>query len=66
MENKIGQNFFQVKDMTDEEKYEMYMKVPHEELVKMKIEEEKYINTLINKYIPAMMKGAAQGFTRKY
>lgn len=31
----------QVIEMTDEEKYEMYMKIPHEELVKMKIEEEK-------------------------
>ena len=28
--------------MTDEEKFEMYMKVPHEELVRMKIESEKY------------------------
>lgn len=52
MENKIGQNFFQVKDMTDEEKYEMYMKVPHEDLVKMKIAEEKYIKMLIDNYIP--------------
>lgn len=49
---KIGQNFFQVKDMTDEEKYEMYMKVPHEDLVKMKIAEEKYIKMLIDNYIP--------------
>ena len=52
MENKIGQNFFQVKDMTDEEKYDMYMKVPHEDLVKMKIAEEKYIKMLIDNYIP--------------
>lgn len=30
-----------VQKMTYEEKYQMYMKMPHEELVKMKLEEEK-------------------------
>lgn len=32
--------------MTDEEKFDMYMKVPHEMLVRMKIEEEKYVAML--------------------
>ena len=46
MNNSI--NFYQLKEMTDEEKYEMYMKVPHEDLVKMKIESEKYMKMLEN------------------
>ena len=36
----------QVVEMTDEEKFEMYMKVPHEDLVRMKIEEERVLNQL--------------------
>lgn len=36
----------QLQKMTDEEKFEMYMKVSHEDLVKMKIEEEKYVEML--------------------
>ena len=34
-------NFVQVVEMTPEEKFEMYMKVPHEELISMKIESER-------------------------
>lgn len=41
---------YQVIEMTDEEKYEMYMKIPHEELVKMKIEEEKVLKLLEERY----------------
>ena len=37
-----SQNFVQIVEMTDEEKFEMYIKVSHEELVRMKIESEKY------------------------
>lgn len=37
---------YQVVEMTDEEKFEMYMKVPHEELVRMKIEEERVLKML--------------------
>ena len=44
MNNSI--NFLQVVELTDEEKFDMYMKVPHEELVRMKIEEEKYVKML--------------------
>lgn len=40
----------QVIEMTDEEKYEMYMKVPHEELVKMKIEEERIMKMMEDQY----------------
>ena len=40
----------QVIEMTDEEKYEMYMKIPHEELVKMKIEEEKSMKMMEDQY----------------
>ena len=36
----------QVVKMTDEEKFKMYMEVPHEELVRMKIEEEKVVEHL--------------------
>lgn len=36
----------QLVEMTDDEKFNMYMKVPHEDLVKMKIEEEKYVKYL--------------------
>lgn len=39
----------QVVKMTDEEKFEMYMKVPHEELVRMKIEEEKVLDDVTEK-----------------
>ena len=42
----------QVVDMTDEEKFEMYMKVPHEELVRMKIEEERILKMLEKKNNP--------------
>lgn len=38
----------QVIEMTDEEKFDMYMKIPHEDLVKMKIEEENLVKILIN------------------
>ena len=47
-------NFVQVVEMTPEEKFEMYMKVPHEDLVRMKIEEERVLNQLekeLKKYI---------------
>ena len=37
---------YQVVEMTDEEKFEMYMKVPHEELVRMKIEEERILKMM--------------------
>ena len=37
---------YQVIEMTDEEKFEMYMKVPHEELVRMKIEEERVLKLM--------------------
>lgn len=40
--------FIQQVKMTDEEKFNMYMKIPHEELVMMKIEEEKYVDMLEN------------------
>lgn len=43
-------NFYQVKDMSDEEKFDMYMKTPHEELVKMKIEEERILNTILKNH----------------
>ena len=46
MNNSI--NFLQVVELTDEEKFDMYMKVPHEELVRMKIEEEKYVKMMEN------------------
>ena len=36
-------NFVQVIEMTPEEKFEMYMQVPHEDLVRMKIEEERIL-----------------------
>lgn len=36
-------NFVQVIEMTPEEKFEMYMKIPHEDLVRMKIEEERIL-----------------------
>lgn len=36
----------QVVKMSDEEKFEMYMNTPHEDLVRMKIEEEKYVEQL--------------------
>lgn len=39
-------NYCQLKDMTDQEKFEMYMNVPHEKLVRMKIEEEKLVEQL--------------------
>ena len=44
MNNSI--NFLQVVELTDKEKFDMYMKVPHEELVRMKIEEEKYVKMM--------------------
>ena len=46
MNNTI--NFYQVKEMTDDEKYDVYMNVSHEDLVKMKIAEEKYVEMLEN------------------
>lgn len=33
----------QVQKMTDEEKFKMYMDIPHEDLVRMKIEEERVL-----------------------
>lgn len=39
----------QIVELTDEEKFDMYMKIPHEELVRMKIEEEKHIKMLEEK-----------------
>ena len=36
-------NFVQVVELTPEEKFEMYMQVPHEDLVRMKIEEERIL-----------------------
>ena len=36
-------NYLHVVEMTPEEKFEMYMQVPHEELVRMKIEEERIL-----------------------
>ena len=39
-------NFVQVVEMTPEEKFEMYMQVPHEDLVKMKIEEERILKII--------------------
>ena len=36
-------NYCQLKDMTEQEKFEMYMNVPHEKLVRMKIEEERVL-----------------------
>lgn len=39
-------NYCQLKDMTEQEKFEMYMNVPHEKLVRMKIEEEKVLEQL--------------------
>ena len=39
-------DFLQIKELTDKEKFDMYMKVPHEELVRMKIEEEKYVKMM--------------------
>lgn len=40
--------FIQQVKMTDEEKFDMYMKVPHEELVRMKIEEERILEMMDN------------------
>ena len=37
---------YQVVEMTDEEKFEMYMKISHEELVRMKIEEERVLKMM--------------------
>ena len=34
--------------MSDEEKFKMYMEVPHEELVRMKIEEERLMEIMEN------------------
>ena len=36
----------QVIEMTDEEKFKIYMNTPHEQLVRMKIEEEKILKRL--------------------
>lgn len=36
----------QLKKMTDEEKFEMYMQIPHEQLVRMKIEEERVLEEM--------------------
>lgn len=38
----------QVIKMSDEEKFKMYMEVPHEELVRMKIEEERLMEIMEN------------------
>ena len=38
----------QVIKMTNEEKFKIYMEVPHEELVRMKIEEEKLMEIMEN------------------
>ena len=40
---EVNSNFVQVIEMTPEEKFEMYMQVPHEDLVRMKIEEERIL-----------------------
>ena len=40
---EASNNFAQVVEMTPEEKFEMYMQVPHEDLVRMKIEEERVL-----------------------
>ena len=42
----MTQYYIQQVEMTDDEKFDMYMKVPHDELVRMKIESEKYIKML--------------------
>ena len=40
---EVSSNFVQVVEMTPEKKFKMYMEVPHEDLVRMKIEEERIL-----------------------
>lgn len=48
-------NYSQVVEMTDEEKYKMYMKLSKSKIVKMHIELEKYIQAPKEKVYPYTM-----------